>query len=67
MMGSVYYVLQGEGETQHKWHFLVERKVMDDVRTLCLRVAKETDEQGSICLLLGLGSFSMSTKSAIKI
>lgn len=67
MMGSVYYVLQGEGETQHKWHFLVERKVMDDVRMLCLRVAKETDEQGSICLLLGLGSFSMSTKSAIKI
>lgn len=58
---------KGRGETQHKWHFLVERKVMDDVRTPCLRVAKETDEQGSICLLLGLGSFSMSTKSAIKI
>lgn len=40
------------GQTQHKWHFPVERQIMDDVTALCLRVARENrDEQGSVCLL----------------
>lgn len=40
------------GRTLHKWHFPVEREIVDDVTVLYLRVARENrDEQGSVCLL----------------
>ena len=48
-----HYLMRCEaGRTQHKWHFPVEREIMDDVTALCSRVARENrDEQGSVCLL----------------
>lgn len=39
------------GPTQHKWHFPVERELVDDVTRVRARVAREnSDEQGRACL-----------------
>lgn len=48
-----HYLMRCEGgRTQHKWHFPVERAIVDDVTAPCLREARENrDEQGSVCLL----------------